>query len=76
MPDEPTATERVRTAFAARQAPSRRDYERALRDQFGMPARLARRVASETMRMLRVPDDVAMLELAESVAELVRKMHL
>lgn len=51
-----TATDRVRAALATRQSPARKDVEHALRETFGVSARIAKRFASEGYKALGVDD--------------------
>lgn len=53
-----TATERVRQAIAAGRAPGRKDVEHALREVFGLSARVAKRFAAEGSKALSAVDEV------------------
>jgi len=54
---EQTATDRVRNALSARQAPTRKDVEHSFRDAWGVSARRAKALASTLAPVLGAVDD-------------------
>lgn len=72
MADQVTATERVRSAIAAGNAPGRKDIERALRESFGLSARAAKKFAAQGCRALGSAEDEGLEELMERLKALER----
>ena len=66
----------MKAALQAGQPPTRRDVERALRETFGLSARLAKRFAAQGAKALNAGDDGAdMVEIIERLKALEEKVR-
>lgn len=70
--DAESATDRVRAALAAGQAPARKDVEHSLREMWGARTRQARRFAAEGIKGLQDDGAVELLERLERLEKILR----